>query len=300
MNIEHLKLFVRIASLHNISQAGKELGLSPAVASAHMSRLEESLGVRLLHRSTRRISLTEEGEVFLPHAVDLLECVATARASIGASAICPQGKLRVTAPASFGRLHLIPALEAFMKRYPNLHVDLHLSDRIMDLVEGGFDLAIRDASLPETSFVARKLAPVRRILVAAPKYLQEYGEPAAPEDLKNHACINLMGLETWDFATSDGVLSIKTKNRFRTDNGEAARDACVNGIGITQISVWCCYQQLQRGELVQVMKDHPLVAHTAIWAVYPSSRLLAPKVRVFIDYFSEIFKGIPYWEEACL
>lgn len=296
MNIEHLKLFIRIAALNNISLAGKELGLSPAVSSAHMNKLEEDLGVRLIHRTTRRVSLTEEGQAFLPHAMDVLESIETARASVGAGDIRPQGKLRITAPASFGRMHVLPALDKFLNHYPDLLIDMHLSDSIVDMVEGGFDIAIRDDSLNDSTLIARKLATDNRILCASPDYLSRHGEPQSPEDILNHQCVNLMGLETWVFDSPEGHKSIKTKNRLRTDNGEAARDACAKGIGITLSSTWCSYQHLQRGDLVQILKDYPLVSNTDIWAVYPSSRLLAPKVRVFIDYFSEYYGDTPYWE----
>lgn len=298
MNIEHLKLFIRIASTQNISQAGKELGLSPAVSSSHIKKLEEELGVRLIHRTTRQVSLTEEGEAFLPHALEVMESIETARASVGAGSILPQGKLRVTAPASFGRMHLIPVLDRFLQCYPDVLVDMYLSDTIVDIVEGGFDIAIRDTTLKDSTLIARKLATVKRIVCASPDYLVEYGEPSNPEDLKNHYCVNLMGLESWVFNTSTGKKVIKTNNRFRTDNGEAARDACVNGIGITVSSTWCCYQHIQRRELVQILKDYPLVSDTSIWAVYPSSRLLAPKVRAFIDYFVKHFTDNPYWEQG--
>ncbi len=206
--------------------------------------------------------------------------------------------MRVAAPASFGRMHLIPALDDFLQKYPRLRVDMHLSDSVMDMVEGGFDIAIRDAELQDSSLIARKLAPVSRIVCASPDYLMKFGEPQSPQDLAEHECVNLMGLETWAFSTPEGQVSIKTKNRLRTDNGEAARDAAVSGLGITFSSTWCCYQQVQRGELVQILKGYPLVSNTAIWAVYPSSRLLAPKVRVFIDYFAERFGDSPYWDKG--
>lgn len=298
MNIEHVRLFVRIAALNNISMAGKELGLSPAVSSAHMNKLEKDLGVRLVHRTTRQVSLTEEGEAFLPHAQDLLENVESARASVGAGVFSPQGKLRVAAPASFGRMHLLPGLHDFLLRYPELRVDMHLSDSVMDMVEGGFDIAIRDAVLQDSSLIARKLAPVKRIVCASPEYLARYGEPREPQDLLDHQCVNLIGMETWVFDTKQGPLSVKTNNKFRTDNGEAARDACARGIGICFSSTWCCYQEVQRGELIPILKDYPLVSNTAIWAVYPSSRLLAPKVRAFIDFYRERFGDSPYWQQG--
>lgn len=296
MNIEHLKLFVRIAATHNISLAGKELDLSPAVASAHISKLEEGLGVRLIHRTTRRVSLTEEGVALLPHAMEVLERVELARASVGSGQVLPQGKLRIAAPASFGRLHLLPALDGFLTRYPDLVVDLHLSDSIIDMVEGGYDISIRDAALNDSSLIARKLANVSRIICASPEYIQQHGEPKTPDDLEQHHCVNFMGLETWVFEKEGKQISVKTQNRLRTDNGEAARDAAIKGLGITLSSTWCCYEQVRRGELVRVLNDYPLVSGTAIWAVYPSSRLLAPKVRAFIDYFASIFGERPYWE----
>ena len=295
MNIDHLALFVRVAALHNISLAGKELGLSPAVASAHMNKLEADLGVRLIHRTTRRVSLSEEGEAFLPHALAVLESTEAARASIGAGNAKPQGRLRIAAPASLGRMHLLPALEPFLARYPDLSVDLYLSDSVVDMVEGGFDIAIRDALLHDSSMIARKLAPVKRLVCAAPAYIDQHGEPATPAELVNHQCVNLMGLETWVFQTPDGKQSIKTNNKLRTDNGEAARDACISGLGLTVSSTWCCYDNIQRGELVHVLKDYPLISSTALWAMYPSSRLAAPKVRAFIDYFSDYFTESPYF-----
>lgn len=297
MNIEHLKLFVRLATTNNISLAGKELGLSPAVASAHVSKLEEGLGVRLVHRTTRKVSLTEEGVAFLPHAEEVLSSVEAARASVGAGDVLPKGTLRVTAPSSFGSMHLMPALKGFLLRYPDLSIDLRLTDSIVDLVEGGFDIAIRNADLKDSTLIARKLAPDKRIVCASPDYLEKFGEPSSPHDLRNHQCIHLVGLERWVFNTPDGHLNIRTIGSFRTDNGEAVRDACADGLGIAVNALWNAYQHLARGELVQILQDYPLVSEAAIWAVYPSSRLLAPKVRAFVDYFAECYGSPPYWEQ---
>jgi DNA-binding transcriptional LysR family regulator len=297
MNIEHLKLFVRLAATNNISMAGKELGLSPAVASAHIGKLEEGLGVRLVHRTTRRVSLTEEGIAFLPHAEEVLASVEIARASVGAGELLPKGTLRVTAPASFGRMHMLPQLKDFLARYPDLSVDLRLTDTLVDMVEGGFDIAIRNGDLKDSTLIARKLAPDRRIICASPDYLTKFGEPATPEELRQHQCITLAGLENWVFETPNGQQSIKPKGRLKTDHGDAVREACVDGLGLALNATWSVYKQLERGELVQVLRDYPLVSAAAIWAVYPSSRLLAPKVRAFIDYFSECFGSPPYWEK---
>lgn len=298
MNIDHLKLFVRLASTSNISMAGQELGLSPAVASAHISKLEAGLGVRLVHRTTRKVSLTEEGLAFLPHAEEVLASVEAARSAVGAGDSLPQGTLRVTAPASFGRMHLVPALKAFLEKYPGINIDLRLTDTIVDLVEGGFDVAIRNASLKDSGLIARKLAVDHRIICASPDYIARYGQPSSPKELKGHNCLNLAGLENWSFETPEGTIHLKTKGSLRTDHGEALRDACAAGLGLAISATWSVYQHLKRGELVQVLKEYPLASEAAVWAVYPSSRLLAPKVRAFIDYFAEYYGNPPYWDLA--
>ena len=297
MNLEHLRLFVRVANLHNISQAGNELGLSPAVASAYMNKLEKSVGTRLVHRTTRQVSLTEDGEAFLPHAEDILASVEAAQASVGMGNHSPSGTLRITAPASFGRMHLMPKIGGFMNTYPNLKIDCRFSDRIVDLVEGGFDIAIRNAELKSSSLIARKLAPDHRIVCASPNYLSQFGKPTTPQELQQHQCLILTGMDHWTFQTPTGVTSIKTQGHFKTDNGEAVRDACSQGLGITINSTWSAYEHLRRGELVQILKKFPLISETAIWAVYPSSRQLAPKVRAFIDYFAQVYGDVPYWDE---
>ena len=248
MNIEHLKLFVGIAKTSNISVAGREQNLSPAVSSTYISKLEDNLGVRLVHRTTRKVSLTEEGEAFLPHAEEILTNIETA-------------------PASFGRMHIVPALAGFLARYPELSVDFRFNDSIVDLVEGGFDIAIRDAALKDSNLIARKLAPDRRIICAAPEYIKKFGEPSSPQDISKHQSVNLMGLDMGEFATPKGPLSVKANGRIRIDNGEAVRDAGIAGSGLVMSSIWCAYKALQQGELVQVLPDFPMVSKTAIWAV---------------------------------
>lgn len=295
MNIEHLKLFVRVACTNNISQAGEELGLSPPVASTHISRLEESLGARLVHRTTRKVSLTEEGIAFLPHAEEILSTVEAGRASVSSGSSQPKGMLRISAPASFGRMHLIPALKDFLIQYPSISVDIRLTDSIVDLVEGGFDVAIRNAELKDSSLVARKLAPDNRIMCAAPEYLDKFGTPVLPEDLLKHQCINQTGLEDWSFTTPNGEVNIKVKGNVKVDHGEAVRDACVNGMGVAMCATWIAYKHLRTGRLVRVLSDYPLVDDSAVWAIYSSSRLLAPKIRAFIDYFSEYY-ACHYWD----
>ncbi|GEA51717.1 LysR family transcriptional regulator [Vibrio inusitatus NBRC 102082] len=295
MNIEHLKLFVRVASTHNISQAGQELGLSAPVASMHINRLEESVGARLIHRTTRKVSLTEEGEAFLPHAEELLLGVDAALASVGKGAERPQGTLRVTAPASFGRMHLMPALKGFLKENPDLSVDIQLTDSMIDLIDGGFDVAIRDAELQDSSLIAKKLAVDERIMCASPEYIEKYGLPESPESLSKHQCIGQSGLKIWTFDTPKGQVNIKGTGSIRVNHGEAVRDACLDGLGIAKCATWLVHENLKRGELVQVLQGYPLIDGAAIWVVYPSARLVAPKVRAFVDYFSQYYGNLPYW-----
>ncbi|CAH0528773.1 LysR family transcriptional regulator [Vibrio hippocampi] len=296
MNIEHLRLFVRIASTHNISQAGKELGLSAPVASMHISKLEESIGARLIHRTTRKVSLTEEGETLLPYAEEIISNVDAAQATVGTGKACPKGTLRITAPASFGRMHLMPALKGFLAQYPDLSVDIRLTDAMVDLVEGGFDVAIRNAELRDSSLIAKKLATDKRIMCASPDYIASHGVPKSPSELKSHLCINQAGLDSWTFETLEGAQHVKVKGKIKIDHGEAVRDAAADGMGIAMCATWIAYQHLQAGSLVRILEDYPLVDDAAIWAVYPSSRLLAPKVRAFIDYFSEYYGTPPYWD----
>lgn len=296
MNIEHLKLFVRIAVTQNISLAGKEFGLSPAVSSAHINKLEEKLGVKLIHRTTRKVALTEEGQEFLPHAKQVLEAIDVACASVGSGNIDPRGTLRITAPSSFGHMHIVPALKNFLGLYPKLKVDLHFSDSVIDIIEGGFDVAIRNSAMQDSSMIARKLAKDNRIVCASPDYITVYGEPETPEELKDHSCIQLMNIDTWLFDDKKTPKRIKINSKLSIDNGESVKNACADGIGISVCSKWVAYKELNEGRLVQILKDYPLKNETDIWAVYPGTRLLAPKVRVFINYLLGYFGDKPYWE----
>ncbi len=188
---------------------------------------------------------------------------------------------------------MMPALKGFMAKHPNLSVDFRFSDSIVDLVEGGFDVAIHNAALKDSTLVARKLAVDKRLLCASPEYIRKFGEPKHPSELNEHRCIILHGLENWQFSSADGPINIKPKGYFKSDNGEAVREASASGIGITINSAWSAYKHLNKGELVTILKDYPLITETSIWAVYPSSRLLAPKVRAFIEYFSDYYGDPP-------
>ncbi|AET89350.1 LysR family transcriptional regulator [Burkholderia sp. YI23] len=289
-------LFMRAAALANLSAAAREFGLSPAVASARIAGLERMLGARLLHRTTRRVSVTQEGEIFAAHARELLDAAETARASVGRAREQPHGRLRVTMPSSLGRQHISPLIPAFLRQYPGVAVELRMTDQIVDLVDEGIDLAIRIGALKDSTLVAKKLASNRRVLCASPAYLAAHGTPRHPADLAQHECVILADQRDWSFVTPTGVFDVRVSGRLVTDNGEVIRDALAAGIGIGLKSTWSVAPLIASGELVTVLDDYPLAREVAIWAVYPSRAFVPPKTLAFIGFLAAQFGEPPYWD----
>ena len=296
LDLLDVALFVRAAALSNLSAAGREFGLSAAVASARLAQLERQLGARLLHRTTRRISLTQEGEVFAERARELLDAADAARASVGHAFEQPQGRLRVSMPSSLGRQHVSAVIPEFLRRYPGVSLDLHLSDEVVELVDKGLDLAVRLGALADSTLVARKLATNRRVLCASPAYLERFGIPRHPLDLAQHECVVLSDQRNWAFVTPAGVVDVRVSGRLVTDNGEVIRDALVAGFGIGVKSTWSVAPFLHSGELVSVLDNYPLAETVAIWAVYPSRAFVPPKTTAFIDFLIGHFGDPPYWD----
>jgi DNA-binding transcriptional LysR family regulator len=298
LDLLDVALFVRAALLANVSAAGREFGLSAAVASARLAQLERLLGARLLHRTTRRISLTQDGEIFMTRAQTLLDAAAAARASVGRAQTEPQGRLRVSMPSSFGRQHVSPAMPEFLRRYPGVSVDLRLSDHIVDLVDAGVDLAIRLGALKYSTLVAKRLAANRRVICCAPAYLAERGVPHHPAELAQHECMILSDQHTWAFETPAGRLDVRVGGRLATDNGEVIRDALLAGFGVALKSTWDVAPYLRSGELVTILDSYPLAETVAIWAVYPSRAFVPPKTLALIDFLTTHFGDPPYWDVA--
>ncbi|XUW89821.1 LysR family transcriptional regulator [Burkholderia sp. M6-3] len=296
LDLLDVALFVRAALLANVSAAGREFGLSAAVASSRIAQLEKLLGTRLLHRTTRRINLTQDGEVFMARAEALLDAAAAARASVGRGQAEPQGRLRVSMPSSFGRQHVSPVITEFLRRYPGVSVDLRLTDQLVDLVDAGIDVAIRIGVLKDSSLVARRLAVNRRVLCAAPSYLAQRGTPHHPSDLVQHECMILSDQRDWAFETPAGTLDVRVSGRMVTDNGEVIRDALLAGFGIALKSTWDVAPFLRTGELVSVLENYPLAEKVAIWAVYPSRAFVPPKTLAFIDFLAGHFGDPPFWD----
>ena len=284
MDINALSLFVRATELGNITAAGKELGLLPSVASQRLAKLENTLGRRLLHRTTRQVSLTEDGVEFLPHAVKILAAVDDAYHLSANGSEVPRRILKLAAPGSFARICLLPIIVKFLGLNPNLKIDLVLSDAIQDLTEIGVDVAIRIAALKDSTQVARRIGADRRILCAAPDYLAQRGEPAHPDDLQGHQCVLLGDEDSWSFETPDGGSSMAVSGVLRVNCGETARLAAESGLGIASISAWNARTALAEGRLVQILGKFPLRQQRDIWAIYPSSKLISSKACSFVDF----------------
>ncbi|WP_282157820.1 LysR family transcriptional regulator [Shimia thalassica] len=301
MDTDSLRLFVLAAEKLNISAAGRALGLAPAVSSARLAKLEQTLGADLLHRSTRKVSLSLEGAEFLPYAREMLAQEEAGRAALGQGQATPTGKLRFTAPSTFAQLYIAPILPLFLKAYPGITLDLRLSDSRFDLIEGSFDLAIRNSALEDTSLKGRKLASDRRILCASPAYLAEHGTPARPEDLIDHNLISFADQETRPLAGPHGQTGAfsprDAQGQLIIDDGLSQKIATIAGAGISINSIWSVHQELRNGQLVRVLPAYQVADETVLWLVYPKANVLSAKVRVFIDFLLDQIGKKPAWEQ---
>ncbi|HAA92053.1 MAG: LysR family transcriptional regulator [Rhodospirillaceae bacterium] len=301
MDTDAVRLFVMAAEMLNISAAGRQLGLAPAVASARLSKLEKQLGADLLHRSTRKVSLSTEGADFLPYAKDILAQEDAARAALGHTSEEVTGTLRFAASSTFAQLFIAPILPEFLDRYPGVNLDLKLSDTRIDLVEGGFDLALRNFAIEDSNLRARKLAEDTRILCAAPEYLTRRGHPQTPEELIEHQLLIYMFRPARKLISGTGAPPGTfpppgANNRIICDDGTSMRIATAAGVGISMNSLWSVHKELKDGTLVRVLPDYEVDDRSAIWLVYPKSNVLTAKVRVFIDFLLEKIGNPPTWE----
>lgn len=293
MDTQSLRLFVRIAELGSISAAARDLSLSAASASARLNTLESTMGTRLFRRTTRAVALTTDGADFLPYAQDALELLQAGAAAVSGQAEQAHGVLRMTMPGSFGRMYIIPALNDFQQRHPDVRLDLRLSDEVLDVVKGAFDLIIRNAPLENSGLIARKLASDQRLLVASPAYVQACGLPTTPKALTQHRAVTFPGESRWEFENGE---TVRVQPWTTVNDGEALRQLLEDGAGIGIKSLWNASASLQAGRLVQVLPEFPLRTRSAIWAVHPSGRVVAPKVRAMIQFLSGLFSPRPPWE----
>ncbi len=301
MDTEGIKLFVLAAEKLNISAAGRELGMPPAVASARLAKLEKAVGADLLRRSTRKVALSTEGAEFLPFAREILAQENAAMAAMGFGNEQVSGTLRFTASSTFAQQYIVPLVPAFLERYPGINLDLRLSDMELDLIQGSFDLALRDSVLPDSNLKARKLADDRRIFCASPGYLKKWGTPRHPDDLHSH---QLVAFKSQTKIALVGPQAEKaqfdprsSQNRLIIDDGLSYKIATMEGAGIALHALWSVHRELAEGTLVQVLQDYRMDAEPALWLVYPKSNVLTAKVRVFIDFLVEKIGRRPPWLE---
>jgi DNA-binding transcriptional LysR family regulator len=297
---EEMRTFVRIVEAGSISQAAEQLGIAKSGVSRRLTDLEGRLGVRLINRTTRRSSLTEAGRAYYAGAVKLLADVAELDAATADAEASLSGRLRLAVPLSFGLAHLAPAIDEFLREHPGLELDIDFSDRHVDLVERGVDLAIRIAQLKDSNLQARRLCPIRLLLCASPDYLEAHGRPEHPDDLQNHRVLRYAASGGSALRLPDGdggEVLVQTEAPIIANNGDFLRDMASAGQGITLIPSFIAWQALALGDLVEIMPRHapePLNA----WAVYPRNRYLSRRARLFIDFLAERFGERPYWDGA--
>ncbi len=296
--ISDLEIFARVVTAGNMSAAGREMGLSPAVVSKRISHLEERLGARLFQRTTRQLTLTESGQGFYDRIVNILAGIEEAEAFVTRRNAMPRGTLRATAPTAFGRMHIAPYLGDFLGQHPDLRLDLDLSDALVDIVGAGFDAAIRIAELEDSSLVAKKLAPSHRVICAAPSYLEAAGEPRTLNDLAHHNCLAPSAQEVWRLQGPEGPASVRVTGNIRTNSTEVVRESVLAGLGIGLRSTWDVGPELKSGKLVIVLPEYHESPRVAVYAVYPCRQYVPAKLRVFVDFLSALFGPEPYWDKG--
>ncbi len=291
--------FARVAETRSFSDAARRLGTSKSVVSRQIMALEADLGARLFHRTTRSMTLTEAGEGYYERVVRVLADVDDANLSVTRLQAAPRGRLRVNAPMSFGVRHLASAIPDFLALHPEVEIHMTMNDRFVDLVDEGYDVAVRIGRLMDSALVAHKLAPLRRVVCGSPAYLAARGVPRTPADLAGHECLgysNMTTTDEWSFIGTDGrPVSVEVRGRLRVNNGDALRLAALRGLGLVIQPSFIVGADLQAGTLIGVLPD-AVAQDGAIYAVYPHSRHLSPKVRAFVDFLAERFGPRPAWD----
>ena len=291
-----MSVFHAIAANGSFSGAADTLQLTPSAVSRRVQRLEARLGVRLVNRTTRRLSLTEAGQIYLRHAEYILEAIAEAEQETAEHAKSPHGTIRVAASYAFGHNRLVALVGEFLKAYPHISVELDLTDEVVDLVQAGFDVAVRAGNFSDSSIISRRLMSVNLVTLAAPEYLDKHGTPRRPSDLSMHACLLRRAgnriLDTWTFrgkSRNEPHLQ-QVGGTFASTSVEALVRAAVEGMGILQIADLIVRDALADGRLVTILDAHAPPSPTAFYVAYPSRRQLAPKVRAFVDFISKRVK----------
>lgn len=285
MQWEGITEFVYVAENESFTQAAKRIGISTAQVSRQISALEKRLKIRLFYRTTRKVTLTGEGQIFYEHCRSVLDGLDAAERAITNLRTKPQGKIKMTAPVAYGEKNILPLVNNFIKKHPEVEVDAYVSNRQIDLVDEGYDLAIRIGKLSDSTMMAKKLGKRTNYVCASPEYLDTHGIPHAISELSKHSC--LLGTpDHWRFSESGKERSVRITGRLRYNNGYSLVDAALKGLGIVNLPDYYVEPYLETGELISVL-DHKRAPDERIWAIYPHNRHLSPKIRLLVDYLAE-------------
>ncbi len=299
--LKQIESFVSVAAKGTLTAAAQAEGVAPAVVGRRIDALEERLGVKLLLRTTRRIRLPHEGSAFLEDCQRLLADMANAEASVSAGGVKASGALRITAPAGFGRRHVAPLMPGFLARHPDVHLSLNLSDRVVDIVNEGFDCAVRVGDMPDSSLISMRLADNRRLCVAAPAYLQRAGVPQHPSELGRHECLTLSSdasqTRGWAFSVDGAVTHLRPSGRIDCSDGQVLHTWCRQGLGIAWRSTWEVEGDIAAGTLVPVLEAFAAPPN-GIYAVLPQRKHLPLRVRLWIDFLKHHYGDASYWRQA--
>lgn len=299
--LKQIESFVAVATKGSLTAAANAEGVAPAVIGRRIDALEERLGVKLMLRTTRRITLTHEGSAFLEDCQRVLADLGNAEASVSAGGVKASGHLRITAPAGFGRRHVAPLVPRFLAEHPDVSLSLNLSDRVVDIVNESFDCAIRVGDLADSSLVSVRLADNRRLCVATPAYLKRAGVPQTPADLARHECLTLSSdasqTRGWAFQVDAQVEHLRPSGRLDCSDGQVLHAWCLAGLGIAWRSTWEVQQDIAAGHLVAVLEDYAAPPN-GIYAVFPQRRLLPLRVRLWIDFVKHSYGDPGYWARA--
>ena len=299
--LKQVESFVAVATKGSLTAAANAEGVAPAVIGRRIDALEARLGVKLMVRTTRRITLTHEGSAFLEDCQRLLTDWASAEASVSAGGVKASGYLRITSPAGFGRRHVAPLVPRFLALHPEVNVSLNLSDRVVDIVNESFDCAVRVGDLPDSSLVSVRLADNRRLCVATPAYLKRAGTPQHPSELARHECLTLSSdasqTRGWAFTVDGAVIHLRPSGRLDCTDGQVLHDWCLSGLGIAWRSTWEVEHEVASGQLVSVL-DEFAAPPNGIYAVFPHAKHLALRVRLWIDFLKHSYGDPAYWRGA--
>lgn len=296
-----MTMFARVVEAGSFSAAARALDLTPSAVSKQIRRLEDRLGVRLFYRTTRHLALTEAGEAFYEYSARIVRDLGEAEEAVAAFGDHPRGRLRVAMTVSFGRVEVVPRIEAFLERYPEVKLEIELTDRQVDLVEEGIDVAIQwREQIEDPSVVSRRLCVNRRIICAAPAYVERRGLPRTPEELLEHNCLTLSELSEfndWEFEDPEhGSRVLHVDGDFSANTADALYEAALAGVGLARLSTWLVMPDIRAGRLVPVLPAYPH-DRSAFYVVYPQRRHLSPAVRAFVDFLVELFVPVPPWEQ---